>query len=220
MPPSTEFLGSLPYFASLRPAQLDGIARATTELSFARGEVILLEGEPCKGLYIVKSGRVRIFKSSDQGREQVLLVAEPGDTFNDVPVFDGGTNPASAEALEPAVIYLIPAQTMTYLTADSQVCRAIIRVFATRLRHLTTVVEDLSFRSVVSRLAKLLLNMAVVEGGRAPIPQLTQDEMASMIGSVRDVVGRSLRSMERMGAIEIKGRRITITAPDKLKRMS
>ncbi|MEW6141806.1 MAG: Crp/Fnr family transcriptional regulator [Chloroflexota bacterium] len=220
MPPTINFLKSLPYFAALRPATLDNIARTATELSFARGEVVILEGEPCRGLYIVRMGRVRIFKSSAEGREQVLYIAGPGDTFNDVPVFDDGANPASASALEPATIYLIPRQTMTYLATDSQTAQAIIKVFATRLRHLTTIAEDLSFRSVPSRLAKLLLKLAVVEGGEAPIPQLTQDEMAAMVGSVRDVVGRSLRTMTGMGVIEIKGKRITITDPDKLKDIS
>jgi CRP/FNR family transcriptional regulator len=87
------------------------------------------------------------------------------------------------------------------------------------LRHLTSVVEDLSFRSVLSRLAKLLLDLAVVEGGNAPVRQLTQDEMAAMVGTVRDVIGRALRQMEREGAIKIVKNRIMVMAPEKLKDM-
>lgn len=217
---SVDFLKSLPYFTTLRPSQLDDIARAADESSFARGEVIILEGEPCRGLYVVRSGLVRIFKSSAKGREQVLFLAGPGDTFNDVSVFDGGPNPANASALEATTVYIIPKETMAHIAIENQTARAIIKVFASRLRRLTALVEDLSLRSVTGRLAKLLLTLAVVENESKPIPQLTQEEMAVMIGSVRDVVGRTLRSLEAMGAIEIRGKRINIIAPDMLKDIS
>lgn len=149
----------------------------------------------------------------------MLLIAQAGDSFNDVPIFDGGTNPASASALEHSVVYLIPKGTMLSLVADCPAALAVIRLFAGRLRHLTTMIENLSFRSVVSRLAKLLLDMAVVENGTTPVPRLTQDEMAAMIGSVRDVVGRALKHIQKSGAIKIEGRRILVLAPEKLKKI-
>ncbi len=220
MPSPVDFLRSLPYFATLSAEAIERIQKEARELSFSKKEMIFLEGEPCQGLYVVKSGRVRIFKSSPEGREQVLLIAKPGDSFNDVPVFDGGPNPASGSALEPSTVYLIPKETLLSLVADCPTGLAIIKVLAARLRHLTMVVEDLSFRSVVSRLAKLLLELAVVEGGNAPIPRLTQDEMAAMVGSVRDVVSRALRSLERAGAIKIEGQRLMVVAPEKLREMS
>lgn len=217
--PSGDFLKSLPYFASLSSEEIERINKDVLELAFDRGQIVFLEGEPCRGLYVVKAGRVRIFKTSPAGREQVLLIAQAGDSFNDVPVFDGGPNPASASAIEASVVYLIPKETLVSLVAECPVALAVIRRFAGRLRHLTAVVESLSFRSVVSRLAKLLLDMAVVENGPAPVPRLTQDDMAAMIGSVRDVVGRALRQMEKAGAIKIEGQRILVLAPEKLRQM-
>lgn len=219
MSPSADFLKSLPYFERLGSEEIGRINKDVLEFAFDRGQIVFLEGEPCRGLYVVKAGRVRIFKTSPGGREQVLLIAQAGDNFNDVPVFDGGPNPASASAIEASVVYLIPKETLLSLVAECPVALAVIRRFAGRLRHLTTMVESLSFRSVISRLAKLLLDMAVVENGSAPVPRLTQDDMAAMVGSVRDVVGRALRHMEKTGAIKIEGQRILVLAPEKLKQM-
>ncbi len=217
MATSADFLRSLPYFTSLGTEDLKRIENEISEHSFAKGEVLFLEGEPCQGLYVVKSGQIRVFKSSPEGREQVLFIARQGDSFNDVPVFDDGPNPASASALETSTVHIIPRETMLSLVAGCPAAQAIIKLFAARLRHLTTVVEDLSLRSVVSRLAKLLLESAVVEGGPSPIPRLTQDEMAAMVGSVRDVVGRALRTLEKTNAIKIEGQRILVVDPEKLR---
>ena len=216
----TDFLSSVPYFSALSPGEREKISRETLERSFDRGEVLFLEGEPCQGLYIVKTGRVRIFKSSPEGREQVLLSASAGTTFNEVPVFDGGANPASASALEAATVYIIPEETMLSLLAGCPAAQSIIKLFAGRLRHLTGVVEDLSFRSVVSRLARLLLDLAVEKEGSSPVPRLTQEEMATMVGSVRDVVGRALRTLEKAGAIKLEGQRLLVIDPEKLKTAS
>lgn len=219
MPSVADLLRKLPYFEALSTDEIEQIAREALELSFAKGEILFLEGDPCRGLYVVKSGQVRIFKSSPEGREQVLRVAKPGDSFNDVPIFDGGPNPASGSALEASTVYLIPKQTVLALLADCPSAQAVLKLFAERLRHLAMIVEDLSFRSVVGRLAKLLLDLAVVEDGLSPVKRLTQDEMAAMVGSVRDVIGRALRHIERTGAIKIEGQRILVVAPEKLKKM-
>lgn len=219
MVPFIDFLKSVPYFDGLDSEEIERIGQSLRQISFTKGEVVLLEGEPCPGLYVVKSGRVRIFKSSPEGREQVLLIAQAGDSFNDVPVFDGGPNPASASALDSSVVYLIPKETLISLIAGCPTALAIIKLFAARLRHLTSMVEDLSFRRVVSRLAKLLLDLAVLEEGTAPITRLTQDEMAAMVGSVRDVIGRVLRDLEKTGAIKIESHRILVLDPAKLREM-
>jgi len=212
-----DFLRSLPYFATLGAEEIKRMEKDLLECSFGKGELLFLEDEPCQGLYAVRSGQIRIFKSSSEGREQVLLIAKPGDTFNDVPVFDGGPNPASASALEPSTVCIVPKETVLSLVADCPSALTIIRLFAARLRHLTLLVEDLSFRHVVSRLAKTLLELAVVEGGPSPVPRLTQDEMAAMVGTIRDVISRALRALEKAGAIRVEGRRILVVDPEKLR---
>jgi CRP-like cAMP-binding protein len=219
MPAAAEFFQSLPYFSSFGDEALRRIGRDAVETSFERGQVIFLEGEPCRGMYVVAGGRVRVFKTSTEGREQVLFVAGRGDSFNDVPVFDGGPNPASAAALDASVVYLVPRETLLALVADCPAARAVIGLFARRLRHLTAVVEDLSFRSVLGRLARLLLDTAVAENGPAPPRQMTQDEMAAMVGTVRDVIGRALRQLESSGAIRMERHRILVVSPEKLREI-
>ena len=219
MPSRSDFLRSVPYFAGLSEEEITPIDRALIERSFTKGQILFLEGEPCQGLYLVKSGQVRTFKSSPEGREIVMLIARAGDSFNDAPAFGGGLNPVSAAALEPSTVYIITRQKLVSLLANCPAAVAIIKGLALRLRHLTTIVEDLSFRSVTSRLAKLLLELAVAEGKSSPVPHLTQDEMASMIGSVRDVTGRVLRTLEKAGAIRIEGHRILVVNADLLRKM-
>ncbi|MBI2852798.1 MAG: Crp/Fnr family transcriptional regulator [Chloroflexi bacterium] len=213
------FLRTISYFTNLGEEEARRVGRELLERSFDRGQLIFIEGESCDGLYLVKSGQVRLFKSSPEGREIVLLVARQGDTFNDAPAFDGGPNPVSATALEAATVYIVPRQTLLSLLEACPAAVGIVNVLAGRLRHLTKVVEDLSFRSVASRLAKLLLELAVAEERVAPIPRLTQDEMASMVGSVRDVVGRALRALEQTGAIKIQGHRILVVNAEMLRKM-
>ncbi|MBM4331820.1 MAG: Crp/Fnr family transcriptional regulator [Deltaproteobacteria bacterium] len=220
MPASMDFLQSVPYFSSLGTRDLEKIREETVELSFSPGEFLFLEGEPCRGLYLVHSGKIRVFKSSLEGREQVLLVAKPGDSFNDVPIFDGGANPASASAIEPSQIYLIPKRALLSLIGDCPPALAILKVFSGRLRHLTSVVEDLSFRSVVDRMARLLLELTGVEGRTGLVPRLTRDEMAARVGSVRDVIGRSLKALVAAGAIRMEGHRIYVINTEKLKKMT
>lgn len=95
------FLSALPYFRGLPTAELSHLRGRCYTRILERGELIVLEGEPAAGLYVVRRGKVRVFKTSPQGKEQLLIVLGPGETFNDVPVFDGGTNPASAQAAVP-----------------------------------------------------------------------------------------------------------------------
>jgi CRP-like cAMP-binding protein len=217
MPSSIQFLKTLPFFHNLGDVELERIAKNVLILSLDKAQIIFLEGENNKGLYALSSGSVRIFKTSPEGREQTIRVVLAGDTFNDVSVFDGGPNPASAVALTSSVIYLIPRESLLSLVSGCPTALAIITMMAQRIRHLNSLIENLSFRSVVSRLAKLLLDTAVAESNSSPVPRLTQDEMAAMVGSVRDVVGRALKALEKSGAIEIRGHRIVILSTQKLK---
>jgi CRP/FNR family transcriptional regulator len=189
--------------------------------------MVLLEGEPCEGLGFVVSGRVKVVKLSADGKEQVLRLLGPGRTFNDVPVFDGGPNPSSVQAVAPSVIGLLPkAAVQSLVDTQPKVAAAVIRVLASRLRALTVVIEDLALRGVVARVAKLLLDCArghpaLLEGpGGTCQHRLTQQEIAAMTGSVREVVQRALKSLERDGAIRMERARVVVLDPMVLERWS
>ncbi len=203
---------SLDLFRDLEPAFQRQIARFLREGRYGRGEVIVREGEPCEALYCVASGLVKRYKLGPTGKEQVLKVLGPGESFNEVPVLDGGPNPAWAEALEESVVYALHHQDfLALLERHPDLCRGLVQVLGGRLRHLVGVVEDLSLRQVTGRVARLLLQQADVAG------HLTQQEMAAMVGTVREVIGRALHDLENMGAIRIQRGQIVILKPDLLR---
>ena len=213
-----EFLRSILYFSELSLAELESIRKLVFEKTADRAEVVLLEDESAANLYFVASGAVKVFKTSAEGKEQILSIVRPGESFNDVPVFDGGLNPASARTMGPVLLYGIRKNDMEAVLRDHpQIALNVIKVLARRVRHLVSLVEDLSFRHVISRVAKILLEHVGGEMGRGP--RLTQQEMAAMAGTAREVVGRSLKALEEEGAIKLDRHRIIITDKEALQKI-
>jgi CRP/FNR family transcriptional regulator len=218
MAAQVEFLKTIPYFSGLGLAELDSIRKLVFERTAERGEMILLEGEPGETLYFLASGVVKSFTTSAEGKEQILKILRPGESFNDVPVFDGGLNPASVQAMGPVVLYGIRKRDLEIILRDHpQVVLNVIQVLSHRIRHLVSLVGDLSFRNVIGRVAKILLDYA--GDGAGSRPRLTQQEMAAMAGTAREMVGRSLKSLEDEGAIRMDHHRIVITDKEALKEI-
>ena len=213
-----EFLKSILYFSDLGLAELESIRKLVFEKTADRAEMVLLEGEPAANLYFLALGVVKVFKTSAEGKEQILSIVRPGESFNDVPIFDGGPNPASAQAMGHVLLYGIKKNDMEAILGDHpQIALNVIKVLARRVRHLVSLVEDLSFKHVISRVAKILLEHIGGESGRGP--RLTQQEMAAMAGTAREVVGRSLKALEEEGAIKLDRHRIIITDKEALQKV-
>jgi CRP-like cAMP-binding protein len=213
-----EFLKSILYFSDLGLAELESIKKLVFEKTVDRAEMLLLEGESAENLYFVASGVVKVFKTSAEGKEQILSIVRPGESFNDVPIFDGGPNPASARAMGPVLLYGIKKNDMGAILRDHpQIALNIIKVLARRVRHLVSLVEDLSFKHVIGRVAKILFEHVGGEMGLGP--RLTQQEMAAMAGTAREVVGRSLKTLEEEGAIKVDRHRIIITDKEALQKI-
>jgi len=215
----TELLKAIPYFTGLNPEELDSIKELIFEKEVERGEVILLEDEPADALYFVTSGAVKVFKTSSDGKEQILSFILPGESFNDVPVFDSGTNIASAQAVGPVVLYGIRKNDLEVILKNHpKVSLNVSRVLSQQIRGLVSLVEDLSFRHVIARVAKILLEYA--SDGTGPKPRLTHQEMAAMAGTAREMIGRSLKSLEDEGAIRLHRHRIVITDKEALREIA
>jgi CRP/FNR family cyclic AMP-dependent transcriptional regulator len=204
-----EVLRKWPFFSELSEDQLAEVASRVQERTFRRGEVILLEGEAPRAVYFVVRGQVRVYRLSPEGREQVLKRLGPGGAFNFVPVLDGGPNPSSAMAWTDVTVYAIERGHFLQMVREHPALAvAVLADFATKLRHMTALVEDLSLRTVGARLAKLLLTQAAEE---KEVPRrITQQEMAAQLGTVREVVGRALAELEREGLIRTERHRIVI----------
>jgi CRP/FNR family transcriptional regulator len=206
----TAFLKSIPYFSVMNSAELETIKQSFSEKTLQRGEVILREGEPSDILYFVVAGAVKIFKTSSQGKEQILSIARPGEALNDIPVFDGGANPTNAQTLGPVTLYSINKDKLQSIMQQyPKVALNATRVLAQRMRQLVSLVEDLSFRHVLGRVTKILLSHAGDSDGTKE--HLTQQEMAAMAGTAREVVARSLKALEEQGHIRLERHRIVIT---------
>lgn len=216
-------LAGIPYFAGLDEQVLDRLQGLVWERVYRRNEVVFLEGDPCEAVFFLMSGKVMILKTSPEGREQVLRVMGPGETFNEVPIFDGGPNPATVQALEQARVLAIGRGELLHLIDHyPQVGMNVLRTFAARLRELTALVGDLSFRHVTGRVARALLQLsdesaASSGAGEPPKLRLTQQELAAMAGTVREVVSRSLRTLEQEGAIRVERHRIVLLDAAKLE---
>ena len=206
----------IPYFASLPDSQIRELVGGLRERLYHAGQLIFLKGDPCQGLCVVLSGRVRTVTTSAEGREQVLKVFGPGRTFSDIPVFDDGPLPADAVAVTESTIVVIRRRDLLdILRRHPDACIDVIRLFASRLRAYKGVIEDMSLRDVVARVARLLLESAqgrttLVEDSAHLKLRYTQDEIAAIVGSVREVVQRALKTLEHAGLIEMARGQIRI----------
>jgi len=211
-----EFLKKIPYFSGLGADVFEIIGGMIFEKPADRGEIVLYEGDPSEALFFVYSGAVKVFKTSAEGKEQILTIVHPGESFNDVSIFDNGPNPASAQTLMPVVLYELRKDDIEdLLSSYPQVAANTVQVLARRVRELVSLVEDLSFRHVIGRVARILLERA---GDNAePGPRLTQQDMAAMAGTAREVVGRSLKTLEDEGIIRLERNRIVISDKDALR---
>ncbi len=199
------------YFADLSDDILTQFADNTHLFRYASGEFVFMEGAPDEGLYIIRQGSVKLFKSSPQGRELVINVLEEGDSFNEVTVFDQRGNPVSVSALEACELWIVSAHTIRQaLTEHPEVARGIILNLSQNLRMLVEMVEELSFYQVTTRLARLLANLPPEQLASDSSQRLTQDDLAARVGTVREVVARSLRKLEVSGAIEASRQKIEI----------
>jgi CRP-like cAMP-binding protein len=205
-----EFLRTIPYFSGLDDSGIESVGRRVFEKKAQRGELLLSEGGQADALYFVAEGAVKVFKTSADGKEQILRIIRPGESFNDVPALNGGVSLVSAGALGPVSLYAIKKSDLEEIMREHpQLAFNVIRVLSRRVAELIDLVEDLSFRHVTGRVAKMLLEYAGDRTGDRP--RLTQQEMAAVIGTAREMVGRSLKSLEEEGAIRMERNRIVIS---------
>lgn len=179
--------------------------------------MIFGEGQACSGLYVVERGHIRIFKSSPRGREQVLSIDGPGSSVAELPVFDGGSYPASATAIDAAALLFVSKQDFQALClTHPQVALKVLAVVGSRLRRLVGIIEELSFTTVRHRLASLLMRMAQREGeatsgGVRILLPAGHQELAAQIGTVRELVSRNLSRFQAEGLLKIEGRTVIIS---------
>ncbi len=204
-----ELLRGNEYFDTMPASLLEQICGHMQLREYERGEVFFWEGDPCDGLYVIMEGSAKIYRLSLQGRQYIVRVLQEGDTFAEVPAFDGGANPVNVEALETCSVWVIDSETLRGLVlAHPQFAQKVLVNFGTMLRGMVRKVSEMAFYQVTHRLARLISELPSDEMGAASL--MTQEQMAARLGTVREVVARSLKELERSGAIQVENRRIRI----------
>lgn len=215
----------IPYLALLPAQDAAAIAAALPVATYAPREVVILQGDPVPGIFLTVGGRGRLFMTSGEGKEHTLRVLSRGDTFAEVPAFDSGPSPATVESLDHLTVVVLPRDTVrNIMRAYPEVADAVLLYFARRLRGFTSIIEQVSLQTVTARLARYLYQTARVEGvatagGISVRRQVTVHDLATIVGSVREVVTRYLKDMESQGLITVTRKEFIIHDMEALQEL-
>ena len=215
-------LRKTPLFANLSPGDLDRIGRIVSLRRVAKREAVFRDGDTAEGFFVVASGSVKVFKLSEDGKEQVLHILEAGQSFAEATIFEGGTFPANAEALSDSEILFLPKRPFIELLEGSP--KLALRMLASLskwLKRMTDLVENLALRDVETRLVLYLSEglkeqgVPLADGAEYELP-VGKNVLASRLGTVPETFSRTLRRLQEEGTIDVRGRRIRILKASRL----
>jgi CRP/FNR family transcriptional regulator len=210
-----------PLFSALRPEALDSLARRGAVRGYGGGESVFQAGEPADRFFLVVRGRVKVFKLSAQGGQQILHSYGPGTTFGEAAMWAGGRFPAYSEALEPAALFsLSRAALRDAFAGNPDLAIGMMAGLSLKLREFVALVEDLSLREVPARLAGALLSEAQKAGAQRFRMQRTKAELAAHLGTIPETLSRGLRKLQDAGLISVRGPQIAVLKPAELRRLA
>lgn len=215
----------IPHLATLSVADAQRLAPEFVVRTYPPRELVTREGEPCRGFFQLLTGRARLYRTGPEGREQIMRLIQPGDTFGEVAVFDGGPSPATVETLEESNVVLVPANLFRLIVEmQPSVAMDLLHHFALRLRGFTALVEQISLQTVPQRVARYIYLTAREEGVQTSegivVPRsITLQDMAALVGSVREVVSRTLHVFETEGIVEVRRKEILVRDMQALQRL-
>jgi CRP/FNR family transcriptional regulator len=213
---------SIPFFEELPNEHIEDLSMIITDQVFDRGQIIFSEGDDGNGFYVVVSGRVKIFKLSPEGKEQILHIFGPGDPFGEVAVFAGQHFPANAEAMESSRIFFFPRESFSDLIKDNpSLALNMLAILSKRLRRFANLIDDLSLKEVPGRLAAHLLYLSGQSESSEQLElNITKTQLASLLGTIPETLSRILGKMSKQGLIESDGRKIKILDHEALEELA
>jgi len=219
-------LRSIPLFSELSVEQLRLITSVSKLLKFKKNDILFNDGDLYTGFYIILKGTIKIFKISHSGKESVLHIIKPLKTFADVPLFEGGNFPASAQALEDSITIFFPkAEFLKILRDDKDISLKMLAGFAKRLRSMVNKIEDFSSKEVVHRLAKYLLKeIKANKTYKLPEPHVKLDvpksTVASYLGTITETLSRTFKKLQDDKIIRVTGKKIFIIDIKQLNKLA
>jgi CRP/FNR family transcriptional regulator, dissimilatory nitrate respiration regulator len=207
-----KMVADIPLFHGLPGEQLEQIVTSMTDQTFDRGQTVLSEGEAARGFFVLVAGRVKIFKLSPDGKEQILHIVGPGESFGEVPMFAEGHFPANAETIEKSRIFFFPrAAFLDLIQRDPSLAMNMLAELSRRLRQLTRLVEELSLKEVPGRLAAYLLYLNSGSSSADEVElDITKGQLASLLGTIPETLSRILGKMSSQGVISVHGRKVKL----------
>ena len=209
-------------FKGLPDHQIKQVRAITVEKKIAKGETIFVEGEDAIGFYLVVDGMVKIFKSSLEGKEQILHILGPGEPFGEVPVFIGEKFPASAEPIMDSCFLFFPRQDFVNLiSGNPSLALNMMAVLSLRLRQFASQVENLSLKEVPARLAGYLIYLSLEQGNRDFVKlDISKGQLASLLGTIPETLSRIFSKMSKEGLIKVNDRNIMLLDREGLEDLS
>jgi CRP/FNR family transcriptional regulator, dissimilatory nitrate respiration regulator len=208
----TSIIAGIPLFQGLPPQQCAALAGIAQRKYLSKGQSFFSEGDEATGFYVILAGRVKIFKLSPDGKEQIFHILETPEPFGEAAVFAGRNYPASAQALaETPVLFFPRREFVELIRRDPALALSMLGLLSMRLRKLTTLVENLSLREVPGRLAAYLLYQSQ-GNGTSPVIELdvSKNQMASLLGTIPETLSRILKRMADENLIKTDARSITV----------
>lgn len=215
-----------PLFAALDEEASNSLLKSMTEISLSRGDALFHEGDPGDALYIVVEGKIKLHRASGDGRENLTAVLGPGEMFGELSLFDPGPRSAGATALVDSTLLGLSSDELTpWLAGRPDVARALLRAIARRLRRTNDSMSDLVFSDVPGRVAKALLDLSArfgtpAEDGIHVAHDMTQEELAQLVGASRETVNKALADFAGRGWLRLEARAVVLTNVERLSQRS
>jgi CRP-like cAMP-binding protein len=216
------FINSVPLFDGLPDGQLEKLAHIAKYRTLKRGEIVFSEGSEADGFYVIVRGRVKIYKLSPEGKEQVLHIVGFSEPFGEVPVFSGGRFPANAQSIEEALLMFFPRSAFVKLIKnDPSLALNMLALLSKRLMQFTGLIEGLSLKEVPSRLASYLLYLSDRAHGSNRLElDIPKTLLANVLGTIPETVSRIFARMTSEGIVDVDGRRIVLLDRNRLEEIS
>ncbi|MEE4262312.1 MAG: Crp/Fnr family transcriptional regulator [Desulfobacteraceae bacterium] len=207
-----DVISAIPLFNGLPEDQLEAIKKIAIEKQLNKGEMVVSEGDEGRGFFIIAEGRVKVFKVSADGKEQILHIFGPGQPFGEVPVFAGQRFPANAQAIDKARVLFLPRSSIVGLiTANPSLALNMLAEMSKKLRLFAAQIENLSLKEMPARLASYLIHLAEEQGQEEVVTlKISKGQLASVLGTIPETLSRVFAKLSGNNLIRVDGKNITI----------
>ena len=205
-------ISAIPLFNGLPADQLSAIRQIAVEKQYNKGQTIFSEGDETTGLFVVVDGRIKIYKVSSEGKEQILHIFETGQSFGEVTVFTGQQLPANAQTLAKSRLLIFPRSAFVGLvTANPSLALNLLAIMSKKLRQFAAQIENLSLKEIPARLASYLIYLAEEQGsGDAVTLNVSKGQLASLLGTIPETLSRIFAKLSGQNLIRVEGPKITL----------